>query len=124
MKQPNQEPKLKSKIESISGVRFMRLSGRIDHTNASGFMKDLEQLAEDLAQNEPLIIDFTELVFITSAGLRALFVLKKELDEGEKKFAVTQLKGDVAEIFRITGFDALIPTTDTSDEAVALVSGS
>ena len=81
-------------------------------------------IAEDLDTNEAFVIDFTGLAFITSAGLRALFVLKKELDEAEKKFAVTCLQGDVAEIFRITGFDALLPTTKTHEEAVALVSPS
>ncbi|MEM1278281.1 MAG: STAS domain-containing protein [Pseudomonadota bacterium] len=119
MTQPDK--KLTVEIDSKDGVRFMALSGRIDHTNAAGFTADLEKLAKDLGSDEALVIDFSDLAFITSAGLRALFVLKKELDEAEKKFALTRLTGDVAEIFRITGFDALIPTAKTTDEALTMI---
>ena len=54
-----------------------------------------------------LIFDFTELVYISSAGLRVLLVSKKVMDK-QGEMVVRHPNNEVMEIFEITGFKDIL----------------
>ena len=97
-----------------------RAAGRIDGFNAQDFEATLHAAARDF--EGPLIIDCEELSYVSSAGLRAMLLIAKSLNEKNVKFALCSLPPTIAEIFQISGFDQIISTHPSQPEALAAVS--
>ena len=82
------------------------LSGRIDGTNARQVQTELESaLGEDDRQ---LLLDFADLSYISSAGLRVVLLVARQLDQKGGQLAVCSLSESISEIFKISGFDKII----------------
>lgn len=82
----------------------LTVSGRLDTMTAP----DLENvIKENLEGVEKLVLDFKDLEYISSAGLRVVLGARKSMGEGDK-FVVRNLCSDVKEIFDITGFSDII----------------
>ena len=82
----------------------LAVSGRLDTMTAP----ELENVIKDNMDGiEELILDFKDLEYISSAGLRVVLGARKAMgDKGS--FAVRNLCSDVREIFDITGFSDII----------------
>ena len=79
---------------------MFRLTGRIDSGNAAEFEQKLMKAA-----SPDMVLDAVELEYISSAGLRVLMRLRKQLG---KKIPVRNVSSEVYEIFEITGFTELL----------------
>lgn len=55
---------------------------------------------------EELVLDFTNIDYISSAGLRVLLATKKKM--GTKKFVIKNVKELVLEVFELTGFSEIL----------------
>ena len=78
------------------------LKGRLD-TNTAGDLED----ALDLEGIQELTIDFTDLDYISSAGLRVLLAAQKIMSlSGEMK--VENVSESIMEIFDLTGFTDIL----------------
>lgn len=79
----------------------VKLIGRLDTVTST-------QLADAFAKekvDEPMvIIDASELEYISSAGLRLLISLKKELADKNKTLEIHSLNDVCTEVFKVTGF--------------------
>ena len=53
-------------------------------------------------------MDFEKLVYISSAGLRAILLTAKSLGNLNAKLALCSLSDQIREIFEISGFDKII----------------
>ncbi|MBQ8053169.1 MAG: STAS domain-containing protein [Lachnospiraceae bacterium] len=82
----------------------LAVSGRLDTMTAP----ELENVIKDNMDGvEELILDFKDLEYISSAGLRVVLGARKAMgDKGS--FSVRNLCSDVREIFDITGFSDII----------------
>lgn len=82
----------------------LAVSGRLDTTTAAEFEKAVKETLEDV---ETLIIDFTDLEYISSAGLRVLLSAQKVMSrQGGMKLKGV---GDVVmDILEITGFSNIL----------------
>ena len=82
----------------------LAVSGRLDTMTAP----ELENvIKENMDGVEELVLDFKDLEYISSAGLRVVLGARKAM--GNKgSFAVRNLCSDVREIFDITGFSDII----------------
>ncbi|MBQ7679487.1 MAG: phosphotransferase [Butyrivibrio sp.] len=79
------------------------LKGRIDSNNAHEIRQQVEAaLAE--ADGKPPLFDASELISISSAGLRVLNIIRKQYTE---PLIVDEVSRDVYDIFEITGFTNL-----------------
>ena len=77
------------------------LSGRLDTITS----QDLLNAFSKEEVNEALVrMDMKELEYISSAGLRALLAIKKELAAKNKQFEITNLNNICTEVFKVTGF--------------------
>lgn len=54
-----------------------------------------------------LILDFTGVTFISSAGLRVIIWARKQLD-GQGKVLLKNVHEDVKEVFELTGLDSIL----------------
>lgn len=72
-------------------------------------VKDFEvHLGDNLVEIEHLIIDLEKLVFISSAGLRALLSAAKIMDAKKGTMVVKNPQPSVQEVFDITGFSGIL----------------
>ena len=77
------------------------LKGRLDTITS----KDLVDAFEKEDKQESLVVvDMKELEYISSAGLRALLAMKKELVANNKQLEIHNLNNICLEVFKVTGF--------------------
>lgn len=79
---------------------MIALEGRLDTTTAPQLEAELKQ---SIAGNTELILDFTELEYLSSAGLRVLLTAQKVMNK-QGKMVVRGVNDVIAEVFEVTGF--------------------
>jgi anti-anti-sigma factor len=105
--------------ERDGDVVIVRLSGRLDSGAASAAE---EQLSATLGSDTPrLAIDMSGLAYISSAGLRALLVVAKKVQQSKGKLALSGLGANVREVFDATGFNTIFAIEADAAAAVAAV---
>ena len=80
------------------------LEGRLDTTTSPELEKELDGVLDGV---EELIMDFSNLEYISSAGLRVLLSAHKAL-HGKGKMIVVSPNEIVREVFEVTGFDNIL----------------
>lgn len=99
----------------------LAVTGRLDALNAPDFEEEARKLLEQGATT--VLLDLSKLEFVSSAGLRAILSLAKELKKvaGGIRFAAVQK--DALEVFTFSGFTGMFTFHETLDEAVKAVGG-
>ena len=90
---------------------------RIDGVNARAFQDALQEAIEDT--DRAVIIDLSQLTYISSAGLRVILLVARTLQRQDGNLAVCSLSDPVLEVFQISGFDQIIKTYGTQEEAIS-----
>jgi anti-sigma B factor antagonist len=96
-----------------------KLNGRLDSNTAMGFEQKLFECIENGTQR--LILDFQELDYISSAGLRVILKATKSLKSADGKLVLCAMQDYVKEVFEISGFDSFLPIEASLDDAVKSV---
>jgi anti-sigma B factor antagonist len=65
-----------------------------------------------------LVVDFSEVAYVGSAGLRVLLATAKRLRASGGELRVCSLNETVREVFEISGFSELLPVFPSAREAV------
>ena len=91
--------------------------GRVDGANASAFQAALQEAIED--SDEGVVLDLENLTYISSAGLRSILLVAREIQNSGKRFAVCSLTGQVKEVFEVGGFDKFLPIHDSQEAAIS-----
>ncbi len=80
------------------------IEGRIDTTTAPQLEAELK---ESCMEVESVVLDFANVAYISSAGLRVLLSVQKIMSkkEGMKLIHVSE---DIMEIFEVTGFNEIL----------------
>lgn len=87
--------------KTVNGTELtLALEGRLDTVTAPELEKELK---ESLDGAESLILDFSKLDYISSAGLRVLLSAHKMM-VGKGGMKITNVNEIVAEVFEVTGF--------------------
>jgi len=95
------------------------LAGRVDGTNAT--VLD-EAVKDKIDSGHPaLLFDFDDLEYISSAGLRVLLLAARRMQANKGKTLFCSLSEQIAEVFKVSGFDHILPVFRTRDEALATV---
>lgn len=81
------------------------LSGRLDTVTSKEL---LESYSKEEVKENLVILDMKDLEYISSAGLRALLAIKKELAEKGKSFEIHNLNNICKEVFKVTGFGNIL----------------
>ncbi len=109
------------KVTEQDGISILTLSGRMDATTTPEFESAARAL---LAQGKILmLIDMAELEYISSAGLRGILGLVKSIKAASGKLAFCSLQPMAAEVFRISGFNAMLTVRGTREEAFSSLRG-
>lgn len=91
--------------EEQGDVRVLALSGRLDTETSA----DLELALADLqaAGATQFLIDMGEIGYVSSAGLRVLLALAKQLEGGRGTLKLCALNDSVKQVFDVAGFSRL-----------------
>ncbi|MBQ0008932.1 MAG: STAS domain-containing protein [Firmicutes bacterium] len=82
-------------------VLNLSISGHVDATTAS----ELEKIVnEDVAKVEKIIFDFSNVEYISSAGLRVLLSVHKAMSSKGGELILENVSGDVKNVLEMTGF--------------------
>lgn len=90
--------------EAINGQLRIALKGRLDTATAPQMEKVLQ---ESLADVSELVLDFTDLTYISSAGLRVILGAQKTMSK-QGNMKIRHVNQDIMEIFDMTGFSAIL----------------
>ncbi|NTV71714.1 MAG: STAS domain-containing protein [Azonexaceae bacterium] len=93
-----------------AGVLIVSVSGRIDHTTSEEFTKALDPLLDHCVQGNPsVLLDFSGVDYISSAGLRVLMMASRRSKAQKGVFAIAALQPMVQEVFAISRFNLIVP---------------
>lgn len=106
--------------ETEGDLRILALRGRLDTDTAA----DLELIAQDLtaAGARDFLIDLTEVGYVSSAGLRVLLALAKQLEGNKGRLRLCGLNPAVSQVFEVAGFTRLFAIS--KDRATALAASA
>ena len=98
-----------------ANILVLQPVGRIDNLTSAEFQARL--LAATTSPDD-IVVDFSSVEYISSAGLRALMAASR-LKPKERRLAVACLNSIVSEIFAISRFSYVVPVFPTIEEASA-----
>lgn len=97
-------------------VLVFELKGRLDSNTSVEFE---ERLLKSIQGGESkIILDFENLEYISSAGLRVLLKAARELKGGEGQLQLCSLKDYIKEVFDLSGFVSFLPIHNTKAECI------
>ncbi|MCF8239934.1 MAG: STAS domain-containing protein [Melioribacteraceae bacterium] len=105
-------------IKEEKNEKYFVLSivGRLDASTAGAFEEKLLSVID--SGEKKLLINFGELDYISSSGLRVLLVGAKKVKALEGKIALCDLKSHIMEVFEIAGFTPIFDIYSTYEEAI------
>ena len=83
---------------------LLNVNGRLDSTTATDFENSLLKILDVGKEN---VVNFEDLKYISSSGLRVLLVAAKKLGVSGKKLTITAMQVHIKEVFDISGFTGL-----------------
>jgi anti-anti-sigma factor len=98
-----------------SGIAKITMSGELDASMAPVFQREVENA--EAQKPKRLVLLMSELVYIASAGLRALIFAKQKMGPGVDMYVVGA-PPQVMDTLQMTGFDRSVIVLDTYDAGV------
>jgi anti-sigma B factor antagonist len=92
------------------------MEGRLDTQTSPDAEKELQQITDNGATK--LVVDFGELDYISSTGLRILLATAKRLKSEEGEMRLCGLNAVVNKVFQISGFAKIFSIFPTESEAL------
>lgn len=97
-------------------VLILALQGRLDSNTSNDFEKKLLGFVHQ-GQTQ-FVLDFKDLDYISSAGLRVLLKTVKELKPSNGQLYLCSLKDYIREIFEMSGFLSFLPVHATLEDSL------
>ena len=102
-----------------SGVLVAKPVGRVYSSDYLDWQSELESgITPD---DKKLVVDFEQVPYLSSAGLRILLITAKRFTGPDHAFCVCALTRPVRKVLAASGFDALVSVYESAEEAVAAI---
>ena len=103
-------------ITESGDVRILAFQGNLDTNTSPDAENEINGLIEAGAQK--LLVNFENLDYISSAGLRILLATAKKLKASQGDLKICCLNDTVQEVFDISGFATILSVSKTEEEAL------
>lgn len=103
--------------QATSDTVTIALDGELDASSSSLLNESLGNA--DLAKYSKVLIDCSNLKYISSAGLGVFISHIKRLQDANIKLVFFNMKDKIFNVFEVLGLDALLTIVPTEDEAAA-----
>lgn len=80
---------------------YVKVRGRLD---AATILELEGVLKPKLSETRELVLDFERLVYISSAGLRLILKIQKEMDQKDGRLIIRNVNDVVGDVLEVTGF--------------------
>ena len=91
--------------KNLNGTELtVTIAGRLDTTTAPQLEAEFKQSINGV---EKLVLDFTALEYLSSAGLRVLLAAQKVMNK-QGEMVVRNVNETISEIFEVTGFSDVL----------------
>jgi anti-anti-sigma factor len=97
-------------------VVILGLRGKLDSSTSVRLEEKLLALIDGGVKQ--LIVDFSQLDYISSSGLRVLLIAAKRLKSADRKIVLSSMKDQIKEVFDIAGFSSIFPIFHSQEEAI------
>jgi anti-sigma B factor antagonist len=104
--------------EKNGKVLVLGLSGKIDIEGANVFMDKITQILN--SGERYVLLDFTDITYINSSGLRALVMAAKQLAGSGGMLVLAGVSEPILKILKMTGLASTFSLQPTRTEALAL----
>ena len=102
--------------EEIEDKILLHLDGRLDANSSPTLEKRLTALIEE--NHLKLILDFSKVDYLSSAGLRLLLSITKKVKAKGGFLVIYSLDDDVMEIITMAGFDTILNICQLESDAL------
>ncbi len=106
--------------ERVGDVWVVTAEGRLDGIYSSAFANHVGALI--VGENPKILIDFTQIDFVTSAGLRAVLLLMKKAKASGGAFALAGVNEQVREVLNVSGLADMFSIHPGRAEGIAALS--
>lgn len=104
--------------EKSGSVLILGPKGRLDSNSSKSFE---DRLLGRMEAERQVVIDFADLDYISSAGLRVLLMAAKKSKSQGAKLALCELKPQIREVFEMSGFGKLFAIAPSRADALSRV---
>jgi anti-sigma B factor antagonist len=93
-------------VKSLSeGKIIISLNGKLSAATAGEFNTAVE---DALGESQSLVLDFKDVDYMASAGLRVLVAAQKKLHTSGGSMVLLNVRKEVMEVFEVTGLDEVL----------------
>ncbi|MCE5205612.1 MAG: STAS domain-containing protein [Porphyromonadaceae bacterium] len=92
---------MKVTIQTKNDIVYITIQGSID-SNTAGELQS--RIMEELTSCNRVIMDLTAVVFLSSAGLRVLLMIYRQLNAKGGKVLLVNVSEEICDIMSMTGF--------------------
>ena len=103
-------------VKTTNEVKVLAFEGRLDTQTSPDALQQLTRLIEE--GETKILVNLEKVDYISSAGLRVLLVVAKQLKTTDGELRICSLNEVVKEVFDISGFDMILPISASESEAL------
>lgn len=104
------------KEEKKGEVLVVHIKGRLDAVSSPATEK---KLFDSITGGQTkLLLDFSDVVYLSSAGMRMLLSLTKKLKTLSGKLIVCSITTNVMDVLKMSGFDHVLELAKTEEDAL------
>lgn len=92
-------------FEQSGSILTVKPEGRIDTKTSPILESDIQKYIDS---TDNIILDFTNVDYISSAGMRVLLALHKRLKKKGGTLKVINVKDSIYDIFKLVGFHSMV----------------
>jgi len=104
-------------VQESGKAYVVSVTGKLDAVSAGDYEKTVSQLIAD--GKTRFVVDFANLTYISSAGLRVLLSTAKQLKPKGGIVVFANLQDNVREVFEMTGFSSILGIHPSLEAALA-----
>lgn len=107
-------------IKTVEEIEVVELSGDIDASTAPDVQKQVLPLAKP---GSKILMDMTQVPYMSSAGLRMLLSMYRQTQAKEAKLVLVGLSEELQDTMSVTGFMDFFTTCEKREEGIAALKG-
>lgn len=100
-------------------ITYLAVRGRLDTTGVGEI--ELKFTGHTVPRGKPLLLDMSEVTFLSSLGMRMLLTVAKALDRRGAKTVLLSPQPAVRQVLSLSGFDQLMPVHNDEGTALAFL---
>ena len=107
---------LSIELEEMEHRVILRLDGRLDVASAPILDRKINSLIDE--NHHHLLLDFSRIDYLSSAGMRVLLSAAKKLSAKKGDLVLFSLADEVFEVIKMAGFDKILRIFSSEKEAI------